>query len=113
MADKLNSGFSEQPEKSTRELLEAARGALRDAGPVTRNLVASWIDKELAKPVYDLPNNALEVGLSRDLREVIVNHPEMTPTPGGKGGHIVFTPQQAKEFAALMAQKASECLSEP
>lgn len=51
----------------------------------------------------------LEVGISPDGREVIVNHPEMDPNPTGSGGHIVFSPQQARDFAALMVQKAGEC----
>lgn len=34
--------------KSTRELLESASNALQYAGPVTRNLVAGWIDESLS-----------------------------------------------------------------
>lgn len=54
----------------------------------------------------------LEVGLSPDERDVVVNHPEMTPNPGGEGGHIVFSPQQARDFAALMLKKAGECVGQ-
>lgn len=51
----------------------------------------------------------LEVGLSTDFREVIVNHPELIPSPDGRGGHFTFTPQQARDFAALLVRKADEC----
>lgn len=37
-------------DRTPRELLESARGALRNAGPVTRELVATWIDAALAAP---------------------------------------------------------------
>lgn len=57
----------------------------------------------------NLDKYQLEVGITPDGREVIVNHPEMEPNPSGSGGHIVFSPQQARDFAALMVQKAGEC----
>lgn len=60
----------------------------------------------------DLGPYELEVGLSGDEREVIVNHPEMTPNPGGRGGHIVFSPKQARAFAALMIEKANACVGQ-
>jgi hypothetical protein len=59
--------------------------------------------------VDQIPTNCLEVGLSTDERDVIVNHPELTPNPDGQGGHIVFSPQQARDFAALLLRKAAEC----
>jgi hypothetical protein len=60
--------------------------------------------------VAPLPNYILEVGLSENLREVILNHPEMTPTPGGVGGHIIFSPLQARALGALLIRKAFECV---
>jgi hypothetical protein len=60
----------------------------------------------------DLGPYELEIGLSRDEREVIINHPEMTPTPGGRGGHIVFSPQQARDLAARLIDKANACVGE-
>ena len=51
----------------------------------------------------------LDVGLSMDECDVIINHPELTPSPDGRGGHIVFSPQQARDFAALLLRKAREC----
>jgi hypothetical protein len=49
----------------------------------------------------------LEVGLTPDGREVIVNHPELIPDE--RGGHIVFSPSQAIAFAELLIKKAMEC----
>jgi hypothetical protein len=56
-----------------------------------------------------IPPYCLEVGLSMDEREVIINHPELTPSPDGCGGHIVFSPEQARSLARLLLQKAQEC----
>lgn len=62
------------------------------------------------KQPANLDKYQLEVGITPDGREVIVNHPEMEPSPNERGGHIVFSPQQARDFAALMFRKAGECL---
>lgn len=51
----------------------------------------------------------LEVGLSANEMEVLVNHPEMLTAPGMKGGYIVFSPKQAVDFGTLMIRKAGEC----
>lgn len=56
-----------------------------------------------------VPPGCLEVGISADEREIIVNHPEMIPSPDGRGGHIVFSPQQALDFAETMLRKIAEC----
>lgn len=61
--------------------------------------------------VEQVPPGCLEVGLSMDERDVIINHPELTPNPDGHGGHIVFSPEQARSLAHLLLQKASECKS--
>lgn len=50
----------------------------------------------------------LEVGISADGREVIVNHPDLKPDANGVG-HIVFSPDQAWNLAKLLVQKALEC----
>jgi len=49
----------------------------------------------------------LEVGISPDRQEVIVNHPDLKPDENGVG-HIVFSPSQARNFAYLLIQKANE-----
>ena len=56
-----------------------------------------------------IPPNCLEVGLSTDETEVIINHPELTPSPDGRGGYLVFSPQQARDLANLLLRKAREC----
>lgn len=63
----------------------------------------------LFEVVEQVPPGCLEVGLSMDEREVIINHPELTPSPDGRGAHIVFSPQQARDLAALLVRKAGEC----
>ncbi len=47
----------------------------------------------------------LEVGLSEDGKEVIVNHPDLKPDENGVG-HIVFSPTQAISLALLLLEKA-------
>ncbi len=50
----------------------------------------------------------LEVGITEDLREVVVNHPDLRPDASGVG-HIVFSPEQARAFAHTLLAKAAEC----
>lgn len=50
----------------------------------------------------------LEVGVSADGREVIVNHPDLKPDAAGVG-HIVFSPEQARALARLLLAKADDC----
>ena len=54
------------------------------------------------------PENCLEVGLTPDGREVVINHPDLQPDANGCG-HIVFSPQQARWLAKLLMRKADEC----
>lgn len=54
------------------------------------------------------PTGCLEIGVSEDGREVIVNHPDLQPDAEGIG-HIVFSPAQAREFAALLLKHADRC----
>jgi hypothetical protein len=49
----------------------------------------------------------LEVGISDDGREIIVNHPDLRPDVNGVG-HIVFSPNQARSLAKLLSGKADE-----
>lgn len=49
----------------------------------------------------------LEVGLSEDQREVVVNHPDLKPDENGVG-HIVFSPNQARNIAHTILRKATE-----
>lgn len=50
----------------------------------------------------------LEVGLSTDGKEVVVNHPDLQPDENGVG-HIVFSPSEARHLAMLLLAKADEC----
>lgn len=54
-------------------------------------------------------NGVLEVGIGRDGREVIINHPDLQPDENGVG-HIVFSPDQARRLAMTLLRKADECL---
>ena len=56
----------------------------------------------------ELAGGVLEVGLSEDGREVIVNHTDVQPDENGCG-HIVFSPNQAIHLAHLLLKKAAEC----
>jgi hypothetical protein len=53
------------------------------------------------------PELYLEVGHTPDLREIIVNHPFIEQD--ARGGHLVFSPEQARRFARLLLRKADEC----
>lgn len=55
-----------------------------------------------------LPEKYLEVGLTPDGREVIINHPDLLPDANGVG-HIVFSPEQARNLARLLLRKADLC----
>lgn len=48
----------------------------------------------------------LEVGRN-DRGEVVVNHPDLKPD-ANIVGHIVFSPNQAREFAKLLLKHAAE-----
>lgn len=48
----------------------------------------------------------LEVG-TNEQGEVVVNHPDLQPDENGVG-HIVFSPNQARNLAELLQRKASE-----
>jgi len=56
----------------------------------------------------DKITGALEVGCTPDMREVIVNHPDLQPDENGVG-HIVFSPNQARNLAKLLIKKADDC----
>lgn len=49
----------------------------------------------------------LEVGLTADGREIVINHPALQPDANGCG-HIVFSAKQARALAALLNRKADE-----
>lgn len=49
----------------------------------------------------------LYVGLTSNLREVVINHPDLKPDANGVG-HIVFSPAQARNLAKLLLAKAKE-----
>ncbi len=61
-------------QRTTRELLEAARDALRNAGIVTRGMVASWIDQALL-----LPDETIAEPLC-DGEVRVINHSNGEPT---------------------------------
>ena len=48
----------------------------------------------------------LEVGLD-DHNEVVINHSDLKPDKNGVG-HIVFSPSQARNLAALLLKHAAE-----
>jgi hypothetical protein len=50
----------------------------------------------------------LEVGVSADGREVVINHPDLQPDARGVG-HIVFSPDEARDLARVLLRKADEC----
>lgn len=66
------------------------------------------LDRE--RPTQELlrPENYLEVGLTPDEREVVINHPDLHVDAAGIG-HIVFSPAQARHLAKLLLRKADEC----
>lgn len=57
------------------------------------------------EPHAELQGGTLEVG--HDGRNVIVNHPDLKPDAKGVG-HIVFSVDQADDFAALILKNAME-----
>ena len=65
---------------------------------------------ESAAPQQTLmpPENYLEVGLTDDGREVVINHPQMMRNSNGVG-YIVFSASQARQLARLLLRKADEC----
>lgn len=52
----------------------------------------------------EIAKNTLEVG-TNGAGEVVVNHPDLEPDENGVG-HIVFSPEQARNLAWLLQQKA-------
>ena len=54
------------------------------------------------------PENYLEVGLTADGREIVINHPHLSVDSNGVG-HIVFSPNQARHLGRLLLRKADEC----
>lgn len=52
-----------------------------------------------------VPENVLEIGLTENGYDVVVNHPKLITDDNGYG-HIIFSPAQAREFAKLLIKKA-------
>lgn len=71
---------------------------------VSDTRIAPIGDKQTLLP----PENYLEVGLTADGREVLVNHPKLLTDQHGVG-HIVFSAEQARNLARLLLRKADEC----
>jgi len=59
------------------------------------------------RPAAIPTEGVLEVGLTSDETSVVLNHPQIEQDE--HGGHIIFSPQQAQEFARLLLKKAGEC----
>ena len=55
----------------------------------------------------DNHNNVLEVGLSADESEVVINLP-FCPDDGTGWTHVTFSPEQARGLARLLSQKADD-----
>jgi len=68
------------------------------------------LDAELAALVErdEIVAGHLQVGVSENGREVIVNHPNLQADANGVG-HIVFSPLQARSLARKLLEKADEC----
>lgn len=49
----------------------------------------------------------LEVGLTDNETMVVLNHPQIDQDE--RGGHIVFTPDEARHLGNLLLKKAAEC----
>ena len=54
-----------------------------------------------------VPEGTLMVGLTRDQREVVINHPQLLTDKNG-AGYIVFSADQARNLANLLLKKADE-----
>lgn len=52
-------------------------------------------------------NGYLEVGHTDDTFEVVLSHPEMIHDPGKAGGHLHFSPDQARALADLLYRHAA------
>lgn len=63
--------------------------------------VAKLQAQELPKQI---PAGYLQVGNDEEYLNVVVNHPQIQQS--AQGGHMVFSPAQAKAFAALLVKKA-------
>jgi hypothetical protein len=56
---------------------------------------------------YERTKGILEVGITENGREVVINHPDLKPDAQGVG-HIVFSPDQARNLGRLLILKANE-----
>lgn len=75
-------------------------------------IVATWTEllltlvwNGIARP--DRVAGTLQVGVSEDGRDVVVNHPKLAVDADG-AGYLKFSPMQARHFAASLLVKASE-----
>lgn len=104
---------SENPREVTpaqSELITKIVSLLEEAGCPQRinesicRYIEFWERGEVQKD-YDTNHKAglLLIGFSDRLREVVVDLGE------DRTGHMCFTPEQARAYAALMITKASEC----
>lgn len=67
-------------------------------------------ERREARPPPEIlrPEHYLEVGLSSDEREIVINLPD--PPGADPGSHwITFSPLQARHLARLLLRKAEEC----
>lgn len=64
--------------------------------------------QHIGTPGGPLSRGCLEVCTTPDGREVVVNHPDLQPDNNGCG-HIVFSPAQARAFAATLIKHAEAC----
>jgi len=56
-----------------------------------------------------MPSKFLEVGITPDEREVIINHPVDPQSIADGCGWITFSPAQARSLAKLLLSKADLC----
>lgn len=54
------------------------------------------------------PSGYLQVGVDADRLQVVVNHPKLITDADGNG-FMIFSPEQAEYFAALLVKHARIC----
>lgn len=91
------------------EIIVAVKHWVREDAPA-KNIRDAYIAYEQAlvhSPTAAPTKGHLIVGLSESGKEVIINHPDIDADKDGVG-HIVFSPDEARNLAILLDKKADE-----
>lgn len=72
-----------------------------------KRLAAQWLNVPRGTPETGAQSGVLEVGLTADETMVVMNHPQIDQDE--RGGHILFTADQARNLGELLLKKAGEC----